>query len=562
MSPDRSPDARTRGEGRGAARRCAHPKEPARGARVLLRRALSFFSLLALFYSGCVSEAPGAVLPSRTNGPADPRARLETPGGVLERAGLRDSLQLVLDRLMDGHLRGARSLVERLGRERPEEPWVRLIGVRVAREEVDDQHRDKDRVASQTEPLLRELEGAERAAEARIEAEPSVAEHRLLRGWIRMFRARLHALSKSFLAAASAARGGKGDLERCLEIDPDNADAKGVLGIYLYFADSLPTVFKILRSILFIPGGDRERGLEYLRESGEAGGLASIDSRLFRAAILVGFEGRLEEGYDAFRDLQESHPGNPRFSEPMVLAALLLPEHRPEASRSLEAALASCRDSGEEAHRRLAWRLRYYRAQLALLAGDPDAAERGWRAILDQAPESPDWLLGATACHYTALLQVRGETARARVVPIRLRSRPRGEDAGEELVDFLEKRDVPDEATAPGTTREEGTGGTARERLGARAALMAGAVEHLTSGGPEGARPLFERLEPRKGDGFGDLLAVQALVGLGRLDELAGRNVEARRKLERARDLYGVRDLLGVVFDSRIRYLERLGEAD
>src|SRR5919107_1429123 len=72
------------------------------------------------------------------------------------------------------------------------------------------------------------------------------------------------------MSAVRTARDGKrikDALERALELDPDMHDAWFGIGLYHYYADVAPTDAKVLRWLLFLPGGDRIKGMEEMRRA-------------------------------------------------------------------------------------------------------------------------------------------------------------------------------------------------------------------------------------------------------------------------------------------------------
>ncbi len=56
-----------------------------------------------------------------------------------------------------------------------------------------------------------------------------------------------------------------------LEEDPSCEDCRFWTGAYDYMSDALPSIVKFLKSLLFLPGGDRERGLKALDEAAQKG---------------------------------------------------------------------------------------------------------------------------------------------------------------------------------------------------------------------------------------------------------------------------------------------------
>jgi hypothetical protein len=63
-------------------------------------------------------------------------------------------------------------------------------------------------------------------------------------------------------------------LERALALDPTLHDAYFGIGLYHYYADVAPVGAKMLRWLLFLPGGDRVEGLREMLQARDRGALA------------------------------------------------------------------------------------------------------------------------------------------------------------------------------------------------------------------------------------------------------------------------------------------------
>jgi tetratricopeptide (TPR) repeat protein len=99
------------------------------------------------------------------------------------------------------------------------------------------------------------------------------------RGWARSLEACYVAMvQRSYTLGLKLALGAKNDDERVLEIDPNYADAKMVVGIYQYVVGSLPLGFKLLVGIAGIHG-TKAGGMALLQDSADHGVITSVESR-------------------------------------------------------------------------------------------------------------------------------------------------------------------------------------------------------------------------------------------------------------------------------------------
>ena len=123
-----------------------------------------------------------------------------------------------------------------------------------------------------------------RLAEAAI-AKSDTAEMELYAGMGYALRARLLGLRYEKMPTARAGVEARKHFLRCLELDPNMADAYTGLGVYNYLADALSAMAKVLRFFMGIPGGNKRVGLHQL-EMAAAKGETDSD----RGALLHGEE--------------------------------------------------------------------------------------------------------------------------------------------------------------------------------------------------------------------------------------------------------------------------------
>lgn len=102
-------------------------------------------------------------------------------------------------------------------------------------------------------------------------------------------------------------------LLRCLELDPNMADANLGLGLYNYYVDTLSTMAKILRFFMGIPGGDKRVGLRQLEIASNQGELTQIEARFNLAKNLRNYDRDYARAAQAAAPLTAEYPENPIF---------------------------------------------------------------------------------------------------------------------------------------------------------------------------------------------------------------------------------------------------------
>jgi hypothetical protein len=99
-----------------------------------------------------------------------------------------------------------------------------------------------------------------------------------------------------------------------------DADVWFGLGLYDYYTDVLPRLFRLLRFFAGMPGGDRARGLLEIEQAREGSLFHEVEARVQLYEIHAFLEGRPTRALQELRVLKARYPGWPRWG-------LLLAEH-------------------------------------------------------------------------------------------------------------------------------------------------------------------------------------------------------------------------------------------
>jgi hypothetical protein len=274
----------------------------------------------------------------------------------------------------------------------PSDPRVHLLEARILREKFPDQSTNGEHLQIVARPLHAALERAIACSDSLVARDKNSAAGYLYRGWAHLFRAQMHTLCDEYWSAGRQAKAGKTDLDRALELSPGNPDGEGIVGTYLYFADILPGVVKVARTVARVPGGDRRRGLELLRASAAGHGYNQLDARVLLGAIQFAFEGDYESGKATFEAFLHDYPNNPRLLEPLSVLELMRPE-RGNRER-LATTVRMYAGSPEDYYRELSYRLTFYQALHEILEGEAADALTSLESVRKARPRNPDWFLG------------------------------------------------------------------------------------------------------------------------------------------------------------------------
>ena len=122
---------------------------------------------------------------------------------------------------------------------------------------------------------------------------------------------RWYAVKRSWWRSYTHGRKGRKYLKKCVELNPAVYDAYLGLGIFDYYAATLPGALG-LGAKLFV-GGDRARGIEYVRLAKEKGRFFKMEARFFLIEIYSMHEHDFKAAYAENAELRALDPSNMLF---------------------------------------------------------------------------------------------------------------------------------------------------------------------------------------------------------------------------------------------------------
>jgi tetratricopeptide (TPR) repeat protein len=178
--------------------------------------------------------------------------------------------------------------------------WWRIL-IDIDNEQYDDQFHDSlDHVIDLCDDMLRLNENDVRAL--------------FFKGGAIGFQGRLETHRSQWLAAANAGRKALPVVRQAAALDPDNYDIQLGMGIYNYYADVVPREYPFVKPLMiFVPAGDRQKGIEQLRMASEKGKYAAVEATYFLMQLYYQFEKNYTLALDLARRLHERFPNNMLF---------------------------------------------------------------------------------------------------------------------------------------------------------------------------------------------------------------------------------------------------------
>jgi tetratricopeptide (TPR) repeat protein len=298
----------------------------------------------------------------------------------------------------------------------PEDPRPYLMMARVYRLDVPDQNFERSTLESQLAPIDSVLQISVEKSQQLLDADPNSVAGHLYLGWGLMFQSQLRALADHFWGAGRKAKAGKEHLDRVLELDPENPDARLILGAFLYFADIMPGIAKIASFLVRIPGGDLDRGVELLESACKRWGYGHYDAHSLMGVVQFGFEGDFESARAYFAGVDSTFHYNARMQEPIAIIDLFLPSNLAANLPHLEKTVLIHEQSPEPWIRKATARLRFYLGMSQLLTGRFDAAQASLEMLVEDLPADPDWFERSVRLMLADVLLLRGDARGAQRV--------------------------------------------------------------------------------------------------------------------------------------------------
>jgi hypothetical protein len=223
-----------------------------------------------------------------------------------------------LDLVYDGAFRDAETRLTALAREHPDDPVLPYLQALALEWRLE---QDPGSRAHDAE-VLALADRSLALADVRLARSPADGRALLARGAAHAVKSRLHLFRWEKGPASREAVRMREALATARAAGTEALDLDFGLGLYDYYADTLPRFFKVVAFVLRIPGGDRDRGLAAIARVARGGSLFHDDeARVQMYDIHSYFEGRPDRAVHWIREMWRRHPGWPLWG--LKLAQLL-----------------------------------------------------------------------------------------------------------------------------------------------------------------------------------------------------------------------------------------------
>ncbi len=133
------------------------------------------------------------------------------------------------------------------------------------------------------------------------------------------YLARQHANRSEWITSINYGRKAMNAHEYLSEIQPDFDDLKLAEGLKRYYLAHIPEEYPIVKTVSWaLPEGDKEQGLDLIREASEKAIFASAEARYFLGNINYNYERNYEIAVNEFEELQAKYPQNNYYARILV----------------------------------------------------------------------------------------------------------------------------------------------------------------------------------------------------------------------------------------------------
>jgi hypothetical protein len=239
------------------------------------------------------------------------------PGVALARA-TDPAARAALDLVYDGDFHGAQARLATLAVEHPDDavlPYLQALALEWRLEQDPESRAHDAEVAALADRALA-------LADVLLARDARDARALLARGAAHGVKSRLHLFRWEKGPASRQAVRMREALLAARDAGAEGLDLDFGLGLYDYYADTLPRFFRVVAFVLRVPGGDRKRGLELVARVARGGSLFHDDeARVQMYDIHAYFEHQPDRALPWIREMWRRHPGWPLWG--LKLAQLL-----------------------------------------------------------------------------------------------------------------------------------------------------------------------------------------------------------------------------------------------
>jgi len=234
---------------------------------------------------------------------------------------------------------------------------------------IDDESRD--------DLFVKKMDDVIALCDSLLEINPDDITALFFKGGALGFQGRLRANRSSWIKAANDGRLALPIVQKAFALDPENSDILLGMGIYNYYASTIPERYPLVKPLMvFFPSGDKRKGIHQLEIASEKARYAGLEAQYFLLQLQYNYERQFDKALVIATSLYRRFPKNVLFHR-YVGRSLFVLSRRAEAEVVFNDIIQRCEQQQEGYSDFVEREARYY---LGLLAMD----RRQWDESLTQ----------------------------------------------------------------------------------------------------------------------------------------------------------------------------------
>jgi tetratricopeptide (TPR) repeat protein len=227
----------------------------------------------------------------------------------------RPDAKAAVDSIYNFNFEGAEEVISPWKKKYPDHPlWILLDGMQFWWQVLSDLED-----TSYDEQFYQMMKKANYEAGKLLHRQPDHADGLIIRAIGNGYMARQHANRGDWITSINYGRKAMNAHEYLSEIQPDLDDLKLAEGLKRYYLAHIPEEYPIVKTVSWaLPEGDREQGLDLIREASKEAIFASAEASYFLGNINYNYERKYEVAVYEFENLQVRYPQNNYYARVLV----------------------------------------------------------------------------------------------------------------------------------------------------------------------------------------------------------------------------------------------------
>lgn len=301
-------------------------------------------------------------------------------------AEFRPDAAAAVDSIYNFQFKGADRRLSEWKEKYPQHPlWTLMEGMKFWWEILSDLQD-----TSHDESFINMMKKANYQAGKLLDEQPGHVDALIIQAISNGYIARQYSNREEWISSLNYARKAMNANEKLKNQDSDLADLKLAEGLKRYYAAYLPEAYTIVKTVSWIlPEGDKEEGLNLLREASENAIFARAEATYFLGNIAFNYEKEYMEAVEHFVELQKQYPRNNYYARLLVKSYYRL-RHYGKALEYVETTLRHWDNEKFPKQKILQEELWTWKGQIVEQMGNTDEALALYKRAFELGEELPN----------------------------------------------------------------------------------------------------------------------------------------------------------------------------